>query len=96
MQPIQGCFQQLLKLFRVSIGWSHVFLWMCCNNNVLCVVWLQLDEMGKPKVLLSCDDTSGRPRGDGIVGYESPQSAIRAIMRFNSKFAFNCIFDSKR
>ena len=67
-----------------------------CGCAVLCVFWLQLDARLKPKVWLSRDDTSGRPLGDGIVGYDSPQAADLAIKRFNSKFAFNCVFESKR
>jgi len=63
---------------------------------LVCLLWLQLNEMGKPKVWLSRDNTSGQPMGDGIVGYVSPQAAVLAIRRFHSKFAFNCIFESKR
>jgi len=34
------------------------------------------------------DKVTGRPRGDGIVGYEHAQAASQAIDRFNSTFSF--------
>ena len=52
------------------------------------VLWcgMQLDARGKPRVWVCRDKASGRPRGDGIVGYEVPQAATQAIDRFHSMF----------
>lgn len=45
---------------------------------------LKMDfKTGKPRVWLCRDKETGRPRGDGIVGYEQPQAARIAIERFN-------------
>jgi len=55
------------------------------SSGIVCV--MQLDARGKPRVWVCRDKASGRPRGDGIVGYEMPQAASLAIDRFNSMFA---------
>jgi len=77
MQPEQKC-----ELFRINVGLFSQF------SNVFFVFWLQLDARGKPRVWVCRDKTSGRPRGDGIVGYKAPQAAALAIDRFHSKFTY--------
>jgi len=41
------------------------------------------------------DKQSGRPRGDGIVGYEVPQAASLAIDRFHSELIWHCCLASR-
>jgi len=50
---------------------------------------LQRDARGKPRVWICRDKESGRPRGDGIVGYDLPQAASLAIERFHSKMHYD-------
>jgi len=59
---------------------------LCPVSDILCFSCaLQLDGRGKPRVWVCRDKTSGRPRGDGIVGYELAQSASLAIDRYHSE-----------
>jgi len=45
-----------------------------------------MDARGKPRVWVCRDKATGRPRGDGIVGYETPQAASLAIDRYHRMF----------
>ena len=54
--------------------------------NTAIIRGMQVDARGKPRVWVCREKSTGRPRGDGIVGYEIPQAASLAIERFNSMF----------